>query len=91
MRDEIEVYVGGEHINIGVAGQPDCCPIALALKDLGFCTVFVSDNEADGIEIDGVFYEHSCSSIEFVKQFDELAEATPSTFVLKRRKLNDSR
>jgi hypothetical protein len=75
------VHVKGKHIKQGKPGQGDYCPIALALKDMGYSDVNVQG--AGAIEVDGVDLEVPDNIDKFIGKFDDHESVKPFSFVAK--------
>lgn len=78
----MKIKVTKKHIKNGQLNDGEFCPIALAIKDKGYKSVFVG---GDGyIEINYKVFKHNQSSLKFMANFDRYMEAKPTVFVFKK-------
>jgi hypothetical protein len=73
------LMVTAKHVEHGVPGEHDSCPIALALKEK-YKTDQVSVH-ADGIDIAGHRYRHTESSRRLMLSFDDEEPVTLPAFM----------
>jgi hypothetical protein len=78
----MHIKVTQEHIDKGSKGQSDCCPIALALKDIGCKRPFVTYSRVSWIFHNS--HTKYCvapeSIFNFVSDFDGGYQVSPTTF-----------
>lgn len=76
----MKIKVTKEHIDKGVKGSWDCCPIALAIKEqLNIESIEVNDELISTQERD---YRTPLSCVNFMEKFDEGDPVTPFEFEL---------
>ena len=80
----MRVKVSNEHIEKGEVGMPKCCPVALAMKDMGMVDPFV---DSMGIRFSLLGHRHYASTPnvvnDFLYKFDYGREVEPFEFELE--------
>lgn len=78
----MRITVTQEHIDKGLPGMTDECPIALAVKALGYDRVCVDDESVEASRGEGrLFYGYlSDEATQFVHDFDGEIDVEPFTF-----------
>jgi hypothetical protein len=74
----IKVSVTAKHIEKGKRRNPGYCPIALAIKGLGFKKVYVGRNY---LILDKWPYKVPAKTNEFIRKFDENNDVKTFSFV----------
>ena len=81
----MRISVTQDHIRMGAKGVPKCCPIALAMKERGFCdpsaglvSVKFKDGESDGVYVAALPGE----ARKFIERFDASLDVWPFEFDL---------
>ena len=57
-----------EHIDRGIRGSCDCCPVALAFKELGYSEVQVSYIT---VRLDGILWNHNQETEQAIIDYEE--------------------
>lgn len=74
------IEVRPSHIRGGMRGSKSCCPVARALRELGFMFILVFPGE---IRIDGQAIPTTRKLAKFIADFDFLGAARPTKFRLR--------
>jgi len=81
------VKVTKKHINFGMMGDSDQCPIALALRGKGFEKVCVGTTDTYFEVLNGKSKSYSYylpkKARQFIEDFDNAGDVSPIEFVLK--------
>ena len=87
MEKAFEVSVAQAHIDMGEKAQPAACPVALALKSMGYQNVAV--NFHAWIRENGEHYQLSLpdDAHKFIEDFDEGLDVEPLSFHVTSRKI----
>ena len=80
MSKKIQVRVVQKHIDEGKKDDPFCCPIALALREMGYRDVAVGP---DTIDIGDEQYDTPAVARAFIECFDEWGTGLPIQFELE--------
>ena len=87
MEKEFEVEVTQYHIDMGEKAQPASCPVALALKSMGFQNTAV--NFHAWVRENGEHYQLilPTDAHKFIEDFDEGGDVKPLSFTVVSRKI----
>ena len=79
MSKRIKVQVKQKHITKGIAGDGDSCPIAYALKDMGYKGLHV---EGDQIIGSADYAPLPLKAQRFIRKFDDGEKVKPFNFTI---------
>ena len=87
-----KVVVSQQNIDEGAPGQPDCCPIALALADMGMRGRLVFPSHADCFDGQSSFtFDMPVEASRFIDDFDNSNLVSPFIFEAEFKKLGNER